>query len=97
MAKRPPVSLTPPRSLTGSRCTCLGSRDHWGDSRRLSILASTRVLWYFARSRAGRSDPLLAGVLLALAAWALVEIRAAEPAGDVSTLVVAEGSELGRP
>ncbi|MCY3929334.1 MAG: hypothetical protein OXG81_13790 [Acidobacteria bacterium] len=49
------------------------------------------------RARARWGDPLLAGVLMALAAWALVEIRAAEPAVDVSALVVAEGSELGVP
>lgn len=49
------------------------------------------------RARARCGDPLLAGVLLALAVWALVEVRAADPAGDVSTPVVAEASELGRP
>ncbi|MDE2850299.1 MAG: hypothetical protein OXP74_06755 [Acidobacteriota bacterium] len=50
-----------------------------------------------ARARARWGDPLLVGVLLALAVWALVEIRAADPAGHVSTPVVAEASELGRP
>jgi len=49
------------------------------------------------RARARWGDPLLAGVLLALAAWAMVEIRAAEPVGGVSALVVAERAELGRP
>ncbi len=48
-----------------------------------------------ARSRWG--DPLLVGVLLALAVWALVEVRAADPAGDVSTLVVTRGVGTGPP
>lgn len=49
------------------------------------------------RARARWGDPLLAGVLLALAVWAMVEVRSAEPTGDVPTLMVAEGSELGGP
>ena len=38
-----------------------------------------------ARSRWG--DPLLAGVLLALAVWAVAAIHAAEPVGGAFTLV----------
>ncbi|MCY3932223.1 MAG: hypothetical protein OXH70_10930 [Acidobacteria bacterium] len=37
-----------------------------------------------ARSRWG--DPLLAGVLLALAMWAIAEVHAAAPAGGMVTL-----------
>ncbi|MDE2922103.1 MAG: hypothetical protein OYL92_10595 [Acidobacteriota bacterium] len=39
------------------------------------------------RARARWGDPLLAGLLLALAVWAVVEIRTAEPTGGMFTLV----------
>lgn len=47
-----------------------------------------------ARSRWG--DPLLAGLLFALAVWAVVEIRTTEPVGGMYTLVEADPAREGR-